>query len=230
MKPPVLYHSAIYKMLSFTIITLALCLQGVSCLAQADFSLSDVPPIKNKRSITMVVEKGFWTEHLEKVMLPLFMKHTGITVTLKPVTLNEMYNVQMQSLKQGNGEFDLLSIEAGWAKEWAVNGYTTPLLDLANEFDSKGKSGLLNYLKPYYPSLLKILSYKGQYHSIPYNTYVMGNHYRADLFEHPLEQSTFAQQYRYPLAPPKNIKQLIDIAKFFTRKAGDNLAGEKTGI
>jgi multiple sugar transport system substrate-binding protein len=195
-------------------------------LAQKTFSLADIPPINNKKTITMVAEKGFWTEHLKKVMLPQFEQQTGVKVIVKAITLGAMYDLQMQSLKQGKGDFDLLTIEAGWAKEWATNGYTTPLSDLAKEFDSKGETGLIEYLEPYYPSLLQILSYKGKYHSIPYNTYVMGNHYRADLFNHPSERSAFMRIYGYALSAPKDLQQLLDVSQFFTRENGQMLAGK----
>ncbi len=84
-----------------------------------------------------------------------------------------------------------------------------------------------HYLEPYYPSLLNILSYENEIHAIPYNNYVMGNHYRADLFEHPVEQANFIKRYGYPLAPPQTVQQLVDIGEFFTRGIGEQLADTK---
>lgn len=190
------------------------------------FTLSDIPDIKNKRDITLVAERGFWTEHLREEMIPKFTAHTGVAVKIVDMSLGEMYEGQLDSLRDGLGHYDLISIEAGWAKEWAANGYTVPLLEIAREHDPEGEASMKRFLEPYYPSLLKILSYRGQYHSIPYNNYVMGNHYRADLFEHEDERKNFKKRYGYDLVPPEGIRQLLDVSEFFTRKSGQRLAGK----
>lgn len=191
------------------------------------FTLSDIPTVKNQRPITLVAERGFWTEHLRNEMLPKFTAHTGVPVNIVDMSLGEMYEGQLDSLRDGLGHFDLISIEAGWAKEWAANGYTVPLLDIAKEYDPEGEAAMVRFLEPYYPSLLNILSYRGEYHSIPYNNYVMGNHFRADLFEDTGEQAAFMQRYGYALSPPETLTQLVDIAQFFTRSKGEPLAGKK---
>lgn len=194
--------------------------------AAKSFTLTDIPKITNQRSITLVAERGFWTEHLRLDMIPKFTAHTGVAVNVVDMSLGEMYEGQLDSLRDGLGHYDLISIEAGWAKEWAANGYTVPLLEIAREYDPEGEASMKRFLEPYYPSLLKILSYQGQYHSIPYNNYVMGNHYRADLFEHKDEQKNFKKQYGYALVPPLDLQQLLDISRFFTRVKGERLAGK----
>ncbi len=189
------------------------------------FSVSDIPKIKNKTSITMVAETGFWTDFLKRVMVPKFERQTGVKVTVVGMPLGEMYDMQGQAMSGGIGKYDLLAIEAGWAKEWAANGFTTPLLDLAKRYDSAGPDALATYLAPYYEVLLTILTYKGELHSIPYNNYTMGMHYRADLFSSSIEKAAFLKRYGYTLAPPKTLRQLLDVSTFFTRRAGTSLAG-----
>ncbi len=195
-------------------------------LCQAQFSLDQIPEIENKQAITLVAESGFWTEHLKEKLLPKYTAHTGITVNVITTSLDEMFTLQTNSLVKGSGKFDLLTMEAGWAKEWAANGFTVPLDELAKLYDPNGERAMKNYLEPYYPSLLNILSYHSEIHAIPYNNYVMGNHYRADLFQHPKEKIKFSAQYGYPLAPPENLQQLLDVSEFFTRKTGERLAGK----
>lgn len=191
------------------------------------FKLTDIPAINNKQAISLVAEKGFWTEHLKKELLPKFTQHTGIPVTLIPMSLGEMYQTQTNTLINGEGKYDLLTMEAGWSKEWATNGFTVPLDKLANKFDSERLEGINTHLSSFYPNLLQILSYKGQFHSIPYNNYTMANHYRQDLFEHPAEKSAFKKNYGYALSPPKSLNNLIDVARFFTRTKGEYLAGKE---
>ena len=184
-----------------------------------------IPDIKNKQKITVVVEKGHWTKYLKERLAPEFTKLTQVPVTIVEVDLGNMHQLQDKSLVNANGDFDVLTLEAGWAKEWAAKGYTISLNELAKQFDKK-QSGWNDYLKSFYPSLFEILSYQNQLHSIPYNTYVMGNHYRLDLFNNAIEQKAFQDRFGYKLSPPKTLGQLKDIAEFFTRKKGEQLKGK----
>lgn len=86
---------------------------------------------------------------------------------------------------------------------------------------------MINWVETLYSSLLEILSYQNQLHSIPYNTYNMANHYRSDLFHNKLEQKAFQLRYHYPLASPASLSELKDVAEFFTRKKGQLLKGKK---
>lgn len=210
-------------------ITGILALIGIifSTFSYGKFTLDKIPELTNKQNITLVAEEGFWTEHLKQEMLPLFTAKTGVPVNVVTISLDNMFNLQSQSLKNGLGKYDLLTMEAGWAKEWASSGYTVPLSELAKLYDPDGEQAITHYLAPYYSSLLSILSYRDELHSIPYNNYVMGNHYRQDLFHHPIEKANFLAQFGYPLSPPATIEQLKDTAKFFTRKKGQQLAGNK---
>ncbi|EAQ66062.1 transporter, putative [Marinomonas sp. MED121] len=191
------------------------------------FQLSQIPALDNKKPISIVAEQGFLSEHLRTSLLPRFSEHTGVKVNLMPMPLDDMYDKQNKALINGEGKFDLLSMEAGWSKEWASNGFTLPLNSLAKQYDYQGEQGMKMHLAPFYKNLLHILSYQGQYHSIPYNNYTMGNHYRLDLFEHSEEKIAFQNQYGYSLAPPNSIKSLIDVSRFFTRKKGEFLAGKR---
>jgi multiple sugar transport system substrate-binding protein len=50
--------------------------------------------------------------------------------------------------------------------------------------------------------------------------------YRTDLFNHPDEKKNFKAKYGYDLKEPATYKEYRDIAEFFTRKAGQTLAGK----
>ncbi|WP_372870505.1 ABC transporter substrate-binding protein [Shewanella sp.] len=206
---------------------MGLLLSLLNCPVRADFSLDQIPPLQNKAPITLVAETGFWTDYLKEQMLPRFSEATGVEVRVYSTTLDNMFTLQQESLTNARGSYDLLTMEAGWAKEWAANGYTVPLEELATLYDPGGARAINQYLEPYYPALLNILSYRGEVHAIPYNNYVMGNHYRKDLFDNPEEQQAFNKRFGYPLAPPKTLTQLRDTAAFFTRRAGDSLAGKR---
>lgn len=186
-----------------------------------------LPELQNKTPITLVAEQGFWTDYIQHKLIKEFTRKTGVKVNVVSLPLSNMHQVENAALKQGEGRFDLLTIEAGWAKEWAANGYTFSIDRLVETFDPKDRAFMINMNQNYYPALIDILSYQGELHSIPYNSYVMGNHYRADLFASSIEQKSFLTRYGYPLSPPKELQQLADIAAFFTRSKGDMLNGKK---
>ena len=184
-----------------------------------------IPNIKNKQAITVVVEKGHWTKYLKENLAPNFTKQTGVPVNIVEVALENMHALQDKSLENADGNYDLLSLEAGWAKEWGSKGYTIPLGELAKKYEKK-QADWDKYINSFYPSLFEILSYDNEIHSIPYNTYVMANHYRLDLFESKIEQINFKKKYGYNLDVPKTLEELKDVSEFFTRKKGERLKGK----
>lgn len=195
--------------------------------ANADkFNLSMVPEIKNKQKITVVVESGFWTDYLKQAMIPKFTEKTGVEVEVVGMSTNVMYAKQQVELLGDTGGYDVLSMEAAYVPEWAANGYVKPLFDLAKEYDPDGADGMVTFLKPFYAGLMSMMTYDGQPYSIPYNNYTMGLHYRADLFANADERAAFAEKYGYPLTVPKTFPELVNAAQFFTRKAGETLAGQ----
>lgn len=70
-------------------------------------------------------------------------------------------------------------------------------------------------------------TYEGQIYGLPFHFISMYLWYRFDWFEHPDEQAKFKEKYGYDLpSPPITWQEYRDTAEFFTRKAGDTLAGE----
>ena len=190
------------------------------------FSLADIPEIANKQKITVVVESGFWSDYLQAEMLPAFTEKTGVEVEIVGMSTNVMYARQQVELLGDTGGYDVLSMEAAYVPEWAANGFITPLFKLAAEYDPAGQEGMAEFLEPFYPGLMQMMTYEGQVYAIPYNNYTQGLHYRADLFENATERAAFLERYGYPLAVPTTFPQLIDVAEFFTRKSGDTLASQ----
>jgi multiple sugar transport system substrate-binding protein len=66
----------------------------------------------------------------------------------------------------------------------------------------------------------------GKTYGAPSNSAVMMMFYRKDLFENADEQAAFKAKYGYDLIAPTTWQQYQDTAEFFTRKAGDTLAGQ----
>lgn len=76
------------------------------------------------------------------------------------------------------------------------------------------------------PIQLQENTWQGRLLAFPASGMIWHQNYRKDLYEHPDEQAAFQAEYGYPLAPAKTWEEYIDIAEFFTRSAGETLAGE----
>jgi multiple sugar transport system substrate-binding protein len=70
-------------------------------------------------------------------------------------------------------------------------------------------------------------TYQGKVYGLPFHFISMYLWYRYDWFDHPDEQAAFKAKYGYDLpSPPVTWEEYLDVAEFFTRKAGETLAGE----
>ncbi|MDG3087860.1 extracellular solute-binding protein [Vibrio hannami] len=190
----------------------------------SQFQLSDIPEIANKKPLRVVVEKGLGSSLLLPYVVPNFERFTGIKVEIVEMTLEQMGAYQLNSLQNLESKYDLVTVEGSWVSSWADQGLLLPMATLARTFDTP--NNLADHISYIYPSLVELLTYRSELYALPYTNYTMVSHYRRDLFNHPDEQASFEAQYGYILAPPANKKQLIDVAKFFTRSKGEKLAGE----
>jgi multiple sugar transport system substrate-binding protein len=70
-------------------------------------------------------------------------------------------------------------------------------------------------------------TYKGVTYGLPFHFISMYLWYRLDWFDHPEEQAAFQSRYGYDLPnPPVTWDEYRDVAEFFTRPAGQTVAGE----
>ena len=77
------------------------------------------------------------------------------------------------------------------------------------------------------PALWKASSvWRDQTYGAPSNSAVMMMFYRKDLFDNTDERAAFTAKYGYDLAVPATWKAYRDAVEFFTRKAGNQLAGQ----
>ncbi len=70
------------------------------------------------------------------------------------------------------------------------------------------------------------LAHEGKLYGVPFSAHTIYLNWRYDLFEHPEEQAAFKAAYDYELpSPPVTLQELWDTSEFFTRAAGEKLAG-----
>lgn len=102
------------------------------------------------------------------------------------------------------------------------SGLIRPIGEYINKYDpdSQMRNSFLGTLKEYQTKA------KGEYYSLASDGDVFLLHYRKDVIDHSEEKDNFKSQYGYELRPPRTWDQFMDMAEFFTRKAGDRLAGQ----
>jgi maltose-binding protein MalE len=197
---------------------------ALNAAAEDQFSLDDIPEIKNKNPIHVPLEAGGGSD-LIFPFLQKFSEKTGIKVTKESHVFASLYSKEIVELQGKTGAYDLVVTETSWTNEW--EDYLYPLEELAEKYDPKGVVGLKADLKGHDPGLLRMCSNsEGKLLGLPYYNYTMMTIYRADVLDHPEEKANFKKKYGYDLAPVKNWKDVRNQAEFFTRKKGELLKGE----
>jgi len=112
------------------------------------------------------------------------------------------------------GAIDILELWDPWIPLFVPEGYVEAIpqalvnkMDLQNDFP---------------PAVQDLMKSKGNYYLVPETVCPYTLYYRTDLFGDLKEKAAFKKTYGYELAPPKTPKQLIDIAKFFTRDTNND--------
>jgi multiple sugar transport system substrate-binding protein len=189
--------------------------------AVESFTINDIPEIKNKADLTMMVETGSVFDKLLPA-IDAFTKKTGVKVNVERVASPVVYSKENVELVSGTGVYDLVYVETAWTDEWAQ--YLYPVLDLAKQFESEEDFNAS--LATQAPAILSTAKTDGVLMVVPFYTYQTGMFIRQDVFDNATEQAAFKAKYGYDLKPATTPQQLLDQATFFTRKKGEMLKGK----
>lgn len=155
-------------------------------------------------------------------LLPDFKEKTGIDVAIEQAPYDNLVQKVTLDAQTKQGGYDVVSLPYEFLGAFAEKQWITPIDDrltgtLAPAFDPKA----------IIPALWKASSvWRDKTYGAPSNSAVMMMFYRKDLFENAEEQAAFKAKYGYDLTVPKTWQQYHDTAEFFTRKAGQTLAGQ----
>jgi multiple sugar transport system substrate-binding protein len=110
-------------------------------------------------------------------------------------------------------EWDMVIGDSQWLGQGATQGHYVELTDFmkGKGIDKTVTPATLQYYGEYPTG-------SGRYYAFPTEGDANGWAYRMDLFENADEQKAFKDKYGYDLKIPETWAQLVDIAKFFTRK------------
>ncbi|MDR7417685.1 MAG: extracellular solute-binding protein [Armatimonadota bacterium] len=147
-------------------------------------------------------------------------KPMGIQIQKNFVNFDDVQKKVLLDFTARNRNWDLVFLYSPWTVSFASKGVLSPI----DEFLTTPAARTLVNTKDFVP-VTSELTYQGKLWSMPYLSAPWMLGYRKDLYEHAGERQAFKTKHGYDLAPPQTYKQLLDIARFFTRKKGETLAG-----
>jgi multiple sugar transport system substrate-binding protein len=158
----------------------------------------------------------FWAEwdpanYLQELVNE-YTKETGTKVTVQTTPWGDFQTKTFAELNAKGDAYDLVVGDSQWLGAASTGGHYVDLTDFVKKN---------NVLKVMAPATVKYYAEypgnSGKYWSIPLEGDANGWAYRKDWFEDPTEMANFKAKYGYDLGVPKDYKQLMDIAEFFTR-------------
>jgi len=140
---------------------------------------------------------------------------TGARVEVDILGYPELFAAVTHDLATGTKVYDLITVDIVWTGLFAEREWMVDLEPLIKR----------DYLELDIPDILPVCWSQGRWKvgdkwvqiAFPMAAYANSLIYRKDLFEDPAEKEAFYKRYGYELRPPRSIKELRDIAEFFTR-------------
>jgi multiple sugar transport system substrate-binding protein len=159
----------------------------------------------------------------EKIV-PAFEQETGIKVNYELQGHFDVIQVGEADLFSGTGTYDAIMLHQ-WQINDAVQAQSIDFFDpyLDNSALRDPSLDFSNFIQPVTDRATMVDGNRICAPNWNYQQIWIG---RKDLMENPDEQAAFEEKYGYALAPPTTLQEMRDIAEFFTRPAGETLAGE----
>lgn len=148
----------------------------------------------------------------------------GINVQVTGVPFAGVYEKLKTEFVAQTGAFDVVTFYPSYIGDFAGNGYLLPLDDFmtrqpASVWDPHQEDVLA-------PFRLLYNQWAGQTYALTIDGDVLAFMYREDLMNHEGERQAFEEQYGRELTPPETWDEYLEVGAFFTRDAGETLAGE----
>jgi multiple sugar transport system substrate-binding protein len=144
----------------------------------------------------------------------LYEKETGVKVTIVQEPWGTFGDRFATAMAAKGTEWDMVVGDSQWLGQGATAGWYVDMTDFLNSTGLKDSvtEATMKYYGEYPAG-------SGTYWAFPTEGDADGWAYRKDLLEDPKEKEAFKAKYGYDLTvPPKSYKELMDIAKFFTRE------------
>lgn len=174
-------------------------------------------------TIKFMAEASGVTDAMES-LIPDFEQKTGIKVEVEKYPYDTVVQKAMLDFTSGTRIYDVLSLPYEFLGRVVEKGY---IQDIEKFLSDKNLTPEDFDPDDIIPAMWKAsASWKDKYYGFPSNACIMFLWYRKDLLDNEGEKAAFKSRYGYELAVPKTTKEYYDMTEFFTRKAGEKLAGE----
>lgn len=156
-----------------------------------------------------------------------FEEITGVEVVIEGLGHEEAVEKVTLDFAGQTGVYDVVLQPHRALGKLVSNGWVRPIDEFYNNADLRDpnfsfEDDLLNQ-----EWFRETNTYEDQVYALPFHFISMYLWWRYDWFEHPDEQAAFLEEYGYELpSPPLTWEHYRDTAEFFTRTAGETLAGE----
>lgn len=167
--------------------------------------------IKKDGELKVLMLKSPTCDALKK-LIPSFTMETGIKVKLIDMPYDELYGSVRDNVN--HPIYDILRMDVVWLSQFNKDLFM-PLNTENKIFKDIKKSFSKSIPEEYF-------SVNGVTYTIPFDPSVQILYYRKDLFEDALIKREFYETYKRQLDVPKDYKEYIEVAKFFTRKYNAN--------
>lgn len=157
-------------------------------------------------------------------LVPEFTRETGIEVEYELLSHGDVINRGQADLFSGRGHYDAIMLHGLQLGPLLDAEVLKPIDSLLKDEKLTNPDLALDDLIE--PANETLVNYAGERYGFLTWNYNQIYWARADLLNHPEEKEAFKRKYGYELAPAGTMQQMRDIAEFFTRKAGQTLAGE----
>ncbi|HKJ95819.1 MAG TPA: extracellular solute-binding protein, partial [Gammaproteobacteria bacterium] len=201
----------------------------VSAVAASTMAVSGLAAAKEAQypdfggvTLTVVGDAGQNMASLDKYADEIHK--AGIKIKKVGTTFTGLYDRLKTDFVAGSSGNDLVIFYPSYLGDFAGNGYLAPLDDFMDKKPASIWSPKLDQVERAYREVY--LKWSGKTYALPYDGDVLNMYYRKDLFNDPGEKAAFKKEYGRELTPPKTWDEWLQVAKFFTRKEGDKLAGK----
>ena len=137
----------------------------------------------------------------------LYTKKSGIDVNICIYSYDEIY--EAFNAMDASARFDVLRLDVTWLS-WFAEKLLMPLTDIDPGIEPV-LEGFLEGTPGHYARI------HGKIYALPSTPSVQILYYRKDLFESPIYNRMYFEQFRTELAPPETFSEFNRIASFFTR-------------
>jgi len=207
-----------FRFVALGLVVSLLPLMGASLALAGATIPGTFPPLKagkpyNGITITVPSQKG-WASFKPAVDLtPKFEEMTGIKVNYDMIPGSEIPSKQLLEVSQGTGAYSV--VQQHGISFGAFFRYLQPMDERIKEV----WGSVEKFEDSFFPAQQGVKGKDGKHYFIPFHANVQIGYYRRALFEDAKEKAAFKAKHGYDLAPPTTIKQVEDIAAFFTRPA-----------